>query len=518
MRRKLLLGLLIAGLIVCVAAGPYNPPIPPKPQIYPGAGVPNSTGSAWSTSYTVGAAANNLVQLNGSGQLPAVSGALLTNLPSGLAYPGAGVPNSTGSAWGTSYAVGTAANNLVQLNGSGQLPAVSGALLTNLPAGMVYPGAGIGVSTGSAWGTSLTAPASAIVGISDTQTLSNKSFGSGMTWPTFNQNTAGTAANLSGTPTLPSGTTLVAPVLGTPASGNLANCTFPTLNQSTTGAAGSVTGKTFPASGLIVGTTDSQTLSNKSFGSGMTWPTLNQNTTGTAAGAALWGLYGTIAGPTAARTYTFPDAAATMLYSGGALGTPSGGTLTNCTFPTLNQNTTGTAANLSGTPTLPSGTTLVAPVLGTPASGALGSCTTTTQSPGNNSTSLADTAYVDRQAPLTGTLSGPSATTYYPSSNGLSGGTQINYFTVTAIANNFTLTAPVGTWTQGQPLTIALIDAGTAKTVTLDSNYAGVGFTISTITTEGNANKIIYLKCLYNGLSYGSHSSATWDVVDVAVQ
>ena len=32
-----------------------------------------------------------------------------------------------------------------------------------------------------------------------------------------------------------------------------------------------------------------------------------------------------------------------------ALGTPSSGTLTNCTFPTLNQNTTGTASNVTGT-------------------------------------------------------------------------------------------------------------------------------------------------------------------------
>jgi len=51
----------------------------------------------------------------------------------GMVYPGAGVANSTGSAWGTSYGVGTSANDLVQLNGSSQLPAVSGALLTNLP-------------------------------------------------------------------------------------------------------------------------------------------------------------------------------------------------------------------------------------------------------------------------------------------------------------------------------------------------------------------------------------------------
>ena len=202
---------------------------------YPGAGVPNSTGSAWGSSYTVGTAANDLVQLNSSGQLPAVSAVNLTNFPtfnqsttgtaaglsgsqtanyfyaapngtsgaavwraivaadipalnyqspltftggsvvnssgsialsgdssspgnsmlygtngsgikgwysqpsggSGMTYPGAGVPLCTGSAWGTSYAVGTSANDLVQLNSSGQLPAVSGANLTNLTAAMV---------------------------------------------------------------------------------------------------------------------------------------------------------------------------------------------------------------------------------------------------------------------------------------------------------------------------------------------------------------------------------------------
>jgi hypothetical protein len=35
-----------------------------------------------------------------------------------------------------------------------------------------------------------------------------------------------------------------------------------------------------------------------------------------------------------------------------ALGTPASGTLTNCTFPTLNQNTTGTSGGLTGTPNI----------------------------------------------------------------------------------------------------------------------------------------------------------------------
>lgn len=35
------------------------------------------------------------------------------------------------------------------------------------------------------------------------------------------------------------------------------------------------------------------------------------------------------------------------LISGGALGTPSSGTLSNCTFPTLNQNTTGSAGSVT---------------------------------------------------------------------------------------------------------------------------------------------------------------------------
>lgn len=49
--------------------------------------------------------------------------------------------------------------------------------------------------------------------------------------------------------------------------------------------------------------------------------------------------------------------AGAFVVNGGALGTPSSGTLTNCTFPTLNQNTTGSAATLTTARTLTIGST-----------------------------------------------------------------------------------------------------------------------------------------------------------------
>jgi hypothetical protein len=190
--------------------------------------------------------------------------------------------------------------------------------------------------------------------------------------------------------------------LGTPSSGTLTN----------------VTG--LPVGGISA--TGTPSASNYLRGDG-TWSTVSASTATNLAGGALGSVpYQLLSGTTAflsGNTTTTPQfitstgvaglaTAPTLTGSTGsgnvvlstsptlvtpALGTPSSGTLTNCTFPTLNQNTTGTAAGLSATLAVASGgtgvttstgsgnnvlstsPTLVTPVLGTPSSGTLTSCT-----------------------------------------------------------------------------------------------------------------------------------------------
>jgi hypothetical protein len=78
------------------------------------------------------------------------------------------------------------ANNVLLGNGTSALqvvaPGTTGNLLTSdgttwtsaTPTAQAYPGAGMAVSTGTAWGTSKTTPTGDVVGTSDTQTLTNK--------------------------------------------------------------------------------------------------------------------------------------------------------------------------------------------------------------------------------------------------------------------------------------------------------------------------------------------------------
>ncbi len=85
---------------------------------------------------------------------------------------------------------------------------------TSTPSGgMVYPSAGLAVSTGTSWGTSIVAGAAGHFVRSNGASYADSAI-QASDIPTLNQNTTGTAANLSGTPLLPNGTTAATQTAG----------------------------------------------------------------------------------------------------------------------------------------------------------------------------------------------------------------------------------------------------------------------------------------------------------------
>jgi hypothetical protein len=137
------------------------------------------------------------------------------------------------------------------------------------------------------------------------------------TVPTWNQNTTGTAAGLSSVLAVSSGGTGTATPSLVAGSNITISGTFP--NQTITGSAAGVT--SVSATSPIAST------------GGFT-PTISIPQATTSVSGYL----------TSTDWNTFNGK-----YSvGGALGTPSSGTLTNCTFPTLNQNTTGSSGSCTG--------------------------------------------------------------------------------------------------------------------------------------------------------------------------
>jgi len=111
----------------------------------------NCTGLPLSTGITGSLAVTN----GGTGQTSYTNGQLL-------------IGNTTGNTLTKSTL--TAGSGIAITNGSGSIT------IASTTPSQVYPAAGVAVSTGSAWTTSLTAPSGALVGTTDTQTLSNKTF------------------------------------------------------------------------------------------------------------------------------------------------------------------------------------------------------------------------------------------------------------------------------------------------------------------------------------------------------
>ena len=243
------------------------------------------------------------------------------------------------------------------------------------------------------------------------------------TLPVIRGGTGVTTSTGSGNLVLSTSPTLVTPILGTPTSGDLSNCTNAIgykLKTATTVI--DVSAATAPSTGQVLTATSSTTATWQS-ASTLALPTQTGNsgkfltTDGT---NAAWSVVNSLPTQTGnSGKYLTTDGTnpswGTTTGSGSvvlstsptlvtpALGTPSSVILTNATglpysgltgtIPTWNQNTTGTAAGLSTTLAVTSGgsgvttstgsgslvlstsPTLVTPILGTPTSGTLTNCT-----------------------------------------------------------------------------------------------------------------------------------------------
>ena len=299
--------------------------------------------------------AGSKVSGNISGQAGSVANALTA---------GTGISYSVGTTYDGSVAVtinNSAPDQTVTLTGgtgistSGTYPSFT--ITNTLP--MTYPGVGIPNSTGTAWGTSYSTTGSGTVVALATSpsfttpilgTPQSGDFSTGtFTWPTFNQNTTGTASNVTGVVAIANGgsgqataqaamnTFAGAVTSGQYLRGNGTNVVMsaiqaadvPTLNQNTTGTASNVTSVVAIANG---GT--GQTTASAAFNALSPVTTTGDLIIGNGANSST-------RLPIGANTYVLTSNGTTATW---ALPTGSGATITNDTSTSTNVYPTFAAA------------------------------------------------------------------------------------------------------------------------------------------------------------------------------
>ena len=157
-----------------------------------------------------------------------------------------------------------------------------------------------------------------------------------------------------------------------------------------------------------------------------------------------------------------------------ALGTPASGILTNCTFPTLNQNTSGSAASLSATLAIASGGTGATTLAGA----SIPTYTSTNTFTNKRITERVKTFTSDATPDV-------NADDY-------------DAVTITAQAVAITDVNMSGTPTNFQKLIFRIKDSGAAKSLTFGSDFEAKGVALPDTTVAG---KVMTLGFIYDSVS-----------------
>lgn len=126
---------------------------------------------------------------------------------------------------------------------------------------------------------------------------------------------------------------------------------------------------------------------------------------------------------------------------------------------------------------------LTTPVLGTPASGNLANCTFPTLNQNTSGTAAVATKWVPRVGTTTSSATPSIDASLYE---------QYNITALGAAITSVTVTNPA----EGLKLTIRIKDNGTARAIALGASFRALGVTLPTTTV---LSKTLYLGCIYNG-------------------